>query len=116
MAGVATINIQYTVAGGPQAFAPTPPVIAAPIGAVTSVVLANGANTILIPSGTSYICILPPSTNTIALLLKQTTGDAGLKMSKVNPTAFAVDPANNDASFVITAASATSGATLIYFI
>ena len=84
------------------------------VGTVTDVVLASGANTITVPAGASGCCIIPPSANTVALTLKGVTGDTGVAIAPAAPSVLAF-PASPPASFVITAASLTTGSTEISF-
>lgn len=109
-------NGQFTTNTGPQVWQPATLTIATPIGSIISQALASGANTILIPAGTSLICIQPPPGNTIVITLKGVTGDTGIALHKTNPFVISQDPAANAASFVLTAASAIASFTTITFI
>lgn len=56
--------------------------------------LVDGDNTISVPVLTGLICtavtIIPPSGNTIAMILKGDTGDVGINMNLVDPTSLAI--------------------------
>lgn len=115
MAGTFQFVGQYATATGSQTWQPATATIATPIGSVTSVALASGANTITVPAGTTFICIQLPTTNTIVVTLKGVTGDTGIALHKTAPFVLAQDPAAN-ANFVLTAASAIAAFTTITFI
>lgn len=83
-------------------------------GVVTEVNLVSGANTITVPTNAAGCIIQPPSANTIALTLKGVTGDTGIALSLTGPTLMTF-PATPPASFVITAASGTTGNTAVMF-
>lgn len=80
---------------------------------VQSVNLASGANTITPPTGALFCVIAPPTTNAVALTLKGVTGDTGVSIPAASPSVhvFGTLPA----TFVITAASDTTGNTQILF-
>ena len=84
------------------------------VGAVTDVVLASGANTVTVPAGAVGCMIVPPSGNTVALTLKGVAADTGIAISATAPCLLTF-PASPPASFVLSAASATTGSTEISF-
>ena len=84
------------------------------VGATQAIVLASGANTITLPSGTTTVIIQFPTGNTAAVILKGVTGDTGIPLNPVTNTKF--DPVSGSTSFVITSASAQSSATYITFL
>lgn len=78
--------------------------------AVTTIVLANGANTITVPSTACTGCVIvfgPASA--VTKTIKGITGDTGLAVTKNGWCAFSFDAAGAPASFVITAGGADTG-------
>src|SRR5436190_23258670 len=55
------------------------------IGQKSRAVLANGDNTITIPSGTTLVAVVPPTGNTQALKWKGNAADTGTPMQKTTP-------------------------------
>jgi hypothetical protein len=88
-------------------------------GTIVPVVLgptiANGANTIAVPTGASGFVFVPPSTNTNTLQLKGVTGDTGLSMPKASFSVYLFDPANLPADIVITAGGSVGLSQLVFF-
>ena len=76
--------------------------------ATTSLILANGANTITVPAWAAGCIIRPDPNNAVAMTLKGVTGDTGVPLDLIGPTLLNF-PASPPASFVLT--SAGSGAT-----
>ena len=74
--------------------------------------LASGANTITVPSGTTLIVLIPPTTNTETILFKGVSGDTGFQLSKTRPSIYAYE---TGASFVLTTSGAIAGYE-IYFV
>jgi hypothetical protein len=114
MAGTLNVTGQIPTTAQTLAIAPPQIVYSAPIGSITAVNLVSGANTITIPTGTTTIIIQPPITNTVVLTLKGVTGDTGITISLTNIQV--IQPTATTTSFVITAASTTTGLTYITFI
>lgn len=73
--------------------------------------LANGANTITVPTGSTMCVFVPPSTNTQTLTLKGISGDTGIAMAVNKP---ALIPLSSVASFVITTNGAVTGCEFIF--
>jgi hypothetical protein len=82
--------------------------------AVTEVTLASGANTITVPSWAEFAVINLPSTNAVVITLKGVTGDTGIVIDPNGVTLLDLN-AGSVASFVLTAASATSSPTTVVF-
>lgn len=82
--------------------------------AVTEVTLVSGANTISVPSWATVVLIIPPVTNTIALTQKGVSGDTG---TAISPQAVSVlsFPSSPPASFVVNAATTTTGVSTFIF-
>lgn len=116
MAASGVITIGGTISGEPTGSKSlnAQVTLANAVGASTDVVLASGPNTIAVPAGATCALIQPPAGNVVALTLKGITGDTGILIHKTNPTFLSLDP--GQASFVITAASLTTGATEINFV
>lgn len=106
-----SVNTSGLVPGGGGASLST--LLSAPIGEVLVQTLASGNNSITVPSGSSYVLIQPPSANTVALVLKGVNGDTGVSIHPSNP--FLLSLASSATSFVINAASATTGSTYLSF-
>jgi hypothetical protein len=117
MSGYVAISGQIT--NVPQGTALIGPLTIAPSSSnfmsVLNVVLGSGANTIAVPSWASGVLIQPPSGNGVALTLKGVTGDTGIPISETGPTLLSFTTATIPSSFVITAASLTTGDTTITF-
>lgn len=87
-------------------------------GQVTVHSLSAGNNQINLPTMTGITCtgatIVPPTSNTQALLIKGTTsGDAGLPISKVEPTSIAFDT-TPPTHFHLNAAGTVNGLRIIW--
>ncbi len=82
---------------------------------VVNTVLASGANTILIPTDSVGVIITPPTASAIALKLQGIAADTGINIPQGTPSIFLFDLLNTPASFVITAASLTTGQTQFVF-
>lgn len=74
----------------------------------STVVLANGDNTVTPPTNAEVCVIVPTPESTGALLLKGAAGDTGVSIDPVVPTILAIDPAV-DASFIL---NSTGGGTV----
>ncbi len=83
---------------------------------IVNTTLTSGANTITVPSGAVACVITPPSGNGVALTLKGVTGDTGVHISQTTPSLIVFDGSNLPSTFVITAASLTTGSTQILFL
>lgn len=55
-------------------------------GMVETKALANGFNSIAVPTGSKSVTIIPPSGNTTTLTLKGVTGDTGIGLHLTDPT------------------------------
>jgi hypothetical protein len=80
----------------------------------TNVVLASGVNTIAVPTFAVGCIVQPPPTNAVALTFKGVSGDTGMTISPTLPFIFCF-PTSTPASFVIVAASLTTGDTTVTF-
>lgn len=114
MAATASIQITGTISSTPaggRTIGPITLTSAAASGVVTQVVLANGTNTITVPSdiATSGCVIQLPSTNTAATTLKGVAGDTGVSIGKTGATLLSWDSTAAPSSFVLTSASAQTG-------
>jgi hypothetical protein len=90
--GTKTVSVSWTVSS--------------PVGQTTDVDLSSGANTISVPTGTTLVIIVPPTTNTQTLTLKGVTGDTGVQLKKTKPTILAWQTGS---SFVLTAGASIAG-------
>lgn len=81
--------------------------IASAIGQRQLITLASGANTITVPTGSTMVIIVPPTTNTQTMTLKGVTGDTGIALDVAKP--FVLSLAAGVASFVITAGAQIVG-------
>lgn len=85
-------------------------------GAITIHSLANGDNTITVPTSVGITVkgatIIPPSGNLLSLTLKGIAADTGIPISKTDPTsiAFEVAPVN----FVIDAGGILEGLRIVW--
>jgi hypothetical protein len=82
--------------------------------AETTIVLAPGNNVISVPTWAVGCIITPPAANTVQLLLKAVIGDAGLTLALTGAQLLNFGPAP-PGSFVLNAASPTTGSTSIAF-
>lgn len=106
-----SVNTSGLLPGGGGASLST--LLSAPIGEVLVQTLVLGNNSIAVPSGATYVLIQPPSANTVALTLKGVSGDTGIVIHPSNW--FLLSLASSVTSFVINAASATTGSTYLSF-
>lgn len=78
--------------------------------------LANGANTISVPTAGSAVpvgvWIIPPSANTTSITLKGVSGDTGIALHLTSATF--VSLASGVSSFVLTAGGSITGVRLIW--
>lgn len=74
--------------------------------------LSSGANTVTVPSGTTLVVVIPPTTNTETITAKGVSGDTGFQLSKTRPSIIAWETGS---SLVLTTSAAISG-TEIYFV
>ena len=72
--------------------------------AVVPYTLTAGYNSVPVPSWAVGVQIVPPNTNTEALILKGATGDTGVPISANTPTGPIVFPGSPPATIGITAA------------
>lgn len=82
--------------------------------AVTPITLANGANTITVPSWAAGYIILPDPSNAVPMTLKGVTGDTGQPLSLTEPSLINY-PATPPANFVLTSTGAGATVTEILF-
>lgn len=88
MAGQLTVTGHATepVSGSPLTIGPFTLVAANVIAEVLDVSLLSGDNTFSVPSGTTFVYFVPPTTNgaTLKFRTSANSGDAGLPMSSVD--------------------------------
>ena len=86
-----------------------------PGGLSAPVTLANGANTITVPTGgttPTAVTIIPPAGNVNLITLKGVSGDTGVKLHLTDPTSIALD--SSVATFVLNAAAQIVGVRLVW--
>lgn len=102
---------------GSQTFGPFSQTFTAGVGQEQSISLSSGANTVTVPTGTTWIAILganaanpqPNPSFSGTLTVRGVAGDTGIGVSAKYPTTFAFDSTvAAPASFVINASSATT--------
>jgi hypothetical protein len=127
MAGTGTLTLAAAVSGGPdgaRSFGPFSVTTQAAVGDTLPVSLAVGANTVSLPTGTTWAIIVPPNATAPGtpnpnpgyggtLTLKGVTGDTGVPLSIKWWTVLTFDAATLPASFVVTA-SATGTLTVVF--
>jgi hypothetical protein len=89
---------------------------AASPGMIQLFTLSSGNNTITLPTGGSTVkaaLIIPPSGNTLDLILKGVGGDTGITVSKTDPTlvSFGTPP---PANFVLNASGTVTGLRIVW--
>jgi len=72
--------------------------------------LSAGDNTLAPPTGTTMICLVPPTTNTFALKSKGAGGDTGWVLQAAQPTVFTY----TSGTAMINAASQVNGCKIIF--
>lgn len=116
MAG--TVSINGTVNQIPQGPFQIGPLTLTPNSsnelASTNIKLANGANTITIPTWAAYILIVPDPTNAVVMTLKGVSGDTGIPLSLTGPSVVSLG-ASPPANFVLTSTGAGATYTNIVF-
>jgi hypothetical protein len=118
-----SITVSGSVAGlatGSKTLGPITITSAAPsdltCGATTTVVLANGANTITVPSSTCTAAVIVfASASTTVKTLKGVSGDTGFTVTKNGTFVLQFDAAGAPANFVINSAGADTGNTTTIF-
>lgn len=82
---------------------------AASAGAITVQALANGFNSVAVPSSTGVVVtsvtIVPPTGNSTSITLKGLTGDTGIRLHDTDPTTLALHSS-------VTAIGLTAGAAI----
>ena len=79
------------------------------------VALANGANTLAVPTSAAGFAFVPPSTNTtITLVIKGVSGDTGVPIAKNAPYILFFDKDNMPTNIVITASGTLSGCRVLW--
>lgn len=73
------------------------------VGQIQSLTIGTNT-TITVPSGTTLIILIPPTTNTNALTLKGASGDTGVLLSLTKPTVIAYA----SGTVILNAASSTA--------
>lgn len=74
--------------------------------------LVTGANTISVVSGAKAVTIVPPSGNTVAMLLKGVTGDTGVGLHLTDPSS--VGLSTGVTTFCLTCSSTMTGIRFIW--
>ena len=112
MAVTGTISLTGTVAGVPEGSRTLGLSwsITAGVSNVTTD-LASGANTITVPSGTTLVVIIPPSTNLQTITAKGVSGDTGFQLSKTLPSVICWQ---TGANFVLTAGGTITGLEILF--
>lgn len=110
MPAALTLNLNGSVTGlaaGSLAVGPASVTSAAAVGQRSLVNFVLGTNTIAIPLGTTSVVIVPPSGNTVSMLLKGVAADTGFRLHNTAWAVIPIDPSTT--SFVITAGAAITG-------
>ena len=83
-------------------------------GMIEDKVLASGPNTITVPTAAApkAVTIIPPSGNTVAMLLKGVTGDTGVGLHLTDPTSLGLS--SGVTSFCLTCADSLTGIRFIW--
>jgi|GEM_PF-3820587 len=77
--------------------------------------LANGANTLVVPTAAAGIAFIPPASNTtITLVLEGASADTGVPIAKNAPLILFFDKDNMPTNIVITASGTLNGCRLIW--
>lgn len=108
MANTGTITLTGTVTGpssGDKSIKASWSLAAAVFDANT-VSLASGDNSITVPTGTSFILFVPPTSNTEVIKVKGNAGDTGVQISKVLPTVLTWDATG---SLILNAGGSVAG-------
>lgn len=66
--------------------------------------LSNGFTAIDIPTGSTSVTILPPSTNTTSIIIKGVTGDTGFRLHNTNPSVIGINSASDSLGITVGAA------------
>lgn len=113
MAATGTISVTGTVSGLPEG-SDTVALSWALTDAIGDVLrgLSSGANTVSVPTGTTLVIIIPPTTNTETITLKGVSGDTGRQISKTKPTILAWETGSD---FVLTTSGAIATARVLFY-
>lgn len=114
MATVATLTLSGNITGAPsgaRTLGPFTLTSAAANGTIQQMVLANGANTITVPTLplTSGCIVQLAVGNTAVVTLKGIAGDTGIAMGKTGWFCLNWDPTAPPANFVLSSAGAQTG-------
>ena len=82
--------------------------------AATEITLANGFNSITVPTWAVGVIIIPSPTNAVAMTLKGITGDTGILLALVTPS-FLTFPASPPATIGLTSTGAGATITSVVF-
>jgi len=75
--------------------------------------LSSGNNTITVPTGSTGVTIVPPTTNSVAIAIKSVVGDSNtLLIATSSPSSLGL--ATGVASFVLNAAGTITGVRIIF--
>ena len=80
-------------------------------GVIENKNLAQGANTITVPSGSKAVTMKPPSGNAQTITLKGVSGDTGIALHKTDPTSLGLDSVS---TFVLTAGNTVTGMVFVW--
>lgn len=88
MAGLGQVSVAATVQNlltGSKSLGPIVANISAAVAQTTQISLAIGDNTITIPTGTTWVLLVMPSTATGIIILKGNAGDTGIRILETAP-------------------------------
>jgi hypothetical protein len=106
-----TIYVTGTLAGEPEGSSTVSLSWSITAGVSDATVgLSSGANTITVPTGTTLICVIPPSDNTATITVKGVSGDTGYAISPTKPTVLAA----SGSSLVLTCSAAIAAAKILF--
>ena len=108
MAVTGTLNLDGTLLGLPSGSKDVHLqwVITNGTGDITTANLAAGDNFLVIRSGTTVVCIVPPPGNAVALTLKGAGGDTGISLKPALPTVIGW---NGGGTMILNAAAPIAG-------
>lgn len=109
MAAIGNVTIALTVTGLPtgaksSTFAYGP--ITGAVAEILDVALVTGANTVVVPTGATWMLIEPPAGNTVQLTLKGLSGDTGFALDLTRATLLPLP--TGTASVLLNAASSVT--------
>lgn len=112
MAVTGTLYLTGTLAGEPEGQSTISLSWSITAGVSDALVgLSSGANTVTVPTGTTLVIIVPPTSNTETITIKGVSGDSGVQISKTAPSIFAWQTGS---TFVLTAGGAIAGLKVLF--